>query len=299
MRAAVACAWLAIGAAVACASPKRAETRKDAMTTSPSPSPSCTRTVSPADAADWRALLDALPEGAVLCLKPGEYAGGLTVDKSVTLRALGAGVVIDAHGREPVVSVINDAAEVVIEGVTLRGGDGGALGGGGALSVTGAKRVVARDVVLEKSVSDANGGGAIFVRKGEVVVERARMTANRGARAQAVLVTGGSLVVRDAVVTGNQGRGPAALVEGWGSLTLERTAIVANDAAAVQALGKALTIDGCILGDPAVLTSPKAKTKITIAHSALSAAVAGAEDAGNNTVGPVKLEMPGFGPKKQ
>jgi nitrous oxidase accessory protein len=67
---------------------------------------------------DLQAIIDQAPPGAVIELIPGTYAGGITIDKPLTLRADGD-VVIDGGGEGTVINV--DAPDVTLEGLVIRG----------------------------------------------------------------------------------------------------------------------------------------------------------------------------------
>ena len=67
---------------------------------------------------DLQALVDAAPAGAVIDLPPGVYAGGITIDKPLTLRADGE-VIIDGGGDGRVITVT--APDVTLEGLVVRG----------------------------------------------------------------------------------------------------------------------------------------------------------------------------------
>ena len=64
-----------------------------------------------------QAHIDAAEPGAVLVLGPGVHAGGVVIDRPLTLKGL-PGAVIDAGGKGDIVRV--KAADVRIEGLTLR-----------------------------------------------------------------------------------------------------------------------------------------------------------------------------------
>src|SRR5688572_19614413 len=72
------------------------------------PMDDCTKVISPAEADQLAAAIEALPEGGVLCLKPGTYKVNAVLQRSMTLRGLGATpgeVILDGDGRTSVLAV--------------------------------------------------------------------------------------------------------------------------------------------------------------------------------------------------
>ncbi len=256
----------------------------------------CTRTVGPADAEGLQDILDGLSVGSVLCFEPGRYVAQLMVRRSLTLRGLAEGVVLDAKGRGPVIVVNGSDATVEITDLTLRCGSGGAGGHGGNLSVSRSKYVVVRRATLEAGESDGNGGGALFARIGEVVLEGCRLTANHGAKAAAVLADEvAHVTLRDCVIAGNTGKSPAVAAYQNGRLTVQHTTIADNEGPAIYLLGQepdtlALEVDGGLLGNPALVLSGQPQPRAQVRRSMLSSALPAGIDAGENIVGEIKLD---------
>ena len=69
-------------------------------------------------ALDLQAIIDEASPGDVIELAAGTYAGGITIDKPLTLRASGDAV-IDGGGEGTVINV--DAPDVTLEGLVIRG----------------------------------------------------------------------------------------------------------------------------------------------------------------------------------
>jgi hypothetical protein len=259
----------------------------------------CTRTVTPAD--DLAAIVAALPDHGVVCLQPGSYAGHLRVARSLTLRGLGPGVVLDGGQRLPTVEVVNGDAEVVLERLTLSGGNGGSMGRGGNLHVHDARTVTLRDVTLDGGKSEHNGGGGVLASSGQVTLDGCRLRHNHGKKAQAVLVDGPAVVtLRNCLIIGDGGD-PLLRVVGVGELHLERSTIV-TPGVAVRASGDSVdaptvTIDGCILGQtPLQVDAPGPAPAVRVSGSTVATPLEGASDGGGNRVGELGLD-PQFRPK--
>jgi nitrous oxidase accessory protein len=95
---------------------------------------------------DLQALVDAAPPGATLELEPGTYAAPVHVRRAVTLRGHGRAV-LDAGGAGDILLV--DAADVVVEGLVLRGTGASVDRENSALVGNKAPRLVVRDCVLQ------------------------------------------------------------------------------------------------------------------------------------------------------
>ncbi|VAV98784.1 Nitrous oxide reductase maturation protein NosD [hydrothermal vent metagenome] len=67
---------------------------------------------------DLQAIVDASAPGSVVMVEPGIYAGGITIDKPLTLRGSGWPVV-DGRGSGTVITIT--APDVTIEGLVVRG----------------------------------------------------------------------------------------------------------------------------------------------------------------------------------
>jgi predicted outer membrane repeat protein len=131
-----------------------------------------------------RAVAEA-PEGAVLDLPAGAWAGPLVLRRAVTLRG-GPGVRLDGGGDGPLVRVEAPGAEVVLEG--LHFARGVAPAGGAVCCLEG--RLTLRDCTFEQNGASAQGGGAVYARGERLVVERCRFEQNEARRGGAVLLDG-------------------------------------------------------------------------------------------------------------
>jgi len=261
----------------------------------------CTRTVSPADDDQLKTIIKAIPSGGVLCLSAGVYNSALWIDRSITIKGVGGDVVLDGKHERTVIKVVRDHVDFVLEHVTVRNGAGSAMGDGGNLSIDDSHTVTLRDVVLDGGQSDANGGGAIYLHGGQVLLERCRLRGNRGARAQAILIDNGSLTLRDCLVVGNVGPAPAVLLDQVSRLALERCTIAANGSAAIRIGGNIdfrphLEADACILGDPPlIIAAPDSEPRpsAVIRNSALSAAISREFDGGGNSIRAIEVDENG------
>jgi hypothetical protein len=290
--------WVALALCFACAA-AGADRKAPAAAKKRMPmSTPCDRTITPAEAAELNDLLTELPDGAVVCFAEGRYELNLLLKRSVTLRGSGPGVVLDGKGLLPVVLIDAQKGNVVVENLTLRRGGGGPMGEGGCLSVARAAKVIVRDCVLERGEADANGGGALAARRGELVVERCKLTRSRGARASTLLLDG---VVRASVVDSrlvdNDEGAPAILVNDHAELELVRSVVARSGGVAIEVhappdhAAKATLVDSIVAG--AVRRDGAGQVKITARGSALVEKSDAVEDAGGNVYGAVELDDEG------
>ena len=87
----------------------------------------CTITLSPGESIQQ--AIDDAPPGAVICLGEGTWEENLVIRKSVTLRGAGADktVIRSAWESRPVVWIEGSEIEVILEGLTLTGGEQGLM----------------------------------------------------------------------------------------------------------------------------------------------------------------------------
>ncbi len=211
----------------------------------------CPVTARPGD--DLQGMLDQVPEGGMLCLTPGRYVGRLRIGRAATIRAQGRGeVVLDAEFGGTVVHVACDRGPVVLEGLTLTGGNGSQ---GGALAVTGmGAEVLLRGCSIVRNRARTKWLGAVITvtHDNQVVLERCRIGDIEGDDAsgpgQAVAVTqAGKLVVKDSLVVERTGKGGSLIAARDGaSIVIERSTLV------VEGDGRALDASGTTTDQPAV-----------------------------------------------
>ena len=118
---------------------------------------------------DLQLAISSAPAGAVLRVGPGDYPGGLSLDKDLTLR--GAGVTrtrIDGHGANNVVSV--HASDVTLAHLTVTGGDG----------TTGSGIFNSGGLYLEEVVVKGNTGpyGGAVLNLGTLEIVRSQVSHN-------------------------------------------------------------------------------------------------------------------------
>src|SRR5213592_2692185 len=112
-----------------------------------------------------QAAVDAAPDGATITVRPGTYAGGITIAKSLTLRGAAAAATVISGGG-PVLTIGTDGAltepTVSLSGITITGGlntasyglVGGVLGGG--VSVPPSASGLGATVTISDSVVSGN-----------------------------------------------------------------------------------------------------------------------------------------------
>ncbi len=160
----------------------------------------CTVTLEPG-----AGLADAIAsDAAVICLKPGSYSGSHWITRSLTLRALGDGVVLDANSEGPVIAVQTDKINVALAGLTLTGGS---FEAGGGVALTGRSEVTLTGCTIKGNSASQYGGGGAFA-------------------------TRGTLTIKDSVIEGNESRwGGGVLADTVSWIVLEGTTIRGNTAA--------------------------------------------------------------------
>jgi hypothetical protein len=229
------------------------------------------------------AAIAAAHDGDSVRINPGTYAGGVEIDKSVTLRGAGAGRTIIAGGG-PVLTIGDwnaaTAPTVVISGVTITGGrttaipvdqegqpiDGlEAFGGGIQIPPTAAGGPGAT-VTISNSDITGNQATATATYAPDSLEDSPGWPACPGlvpcAFAQSAgggIASWGALTLIDSLVSGNEAAGVASDADGGGiatfagSLTLTGTAISRNTAKAVAPNGRYAEGGGLYIGDGTML----------------------------------------------
>ena len=293
-----------LAAAAAAGSPPKSRSRAVAKAgpgkkkTKAKPMPSCAKTVSPADAESLQELIDQLDEGAVLCLSPGTYPVNLVLGKSVTLRGLGqpGEVVLDGTRRASVIKVGGDQPQVVIERLTIRGGD--SREGGGGIFKHSAGLLVVREVHFNDNRADEYGGAALLHSGGETTVERCRLQGNDGTVGGALIADyWGKVTVRDTLITGNRGRPSVVYVHQACALEHSHVTIADNQAeVAVELKGipaqqpSLLARDSIIVAKVAVQNGPRFAGSAHLERCAIGGELVGATLDRGNKMGVVELE---------
>jgi hypothetical protein len=279
-------------AALGCATSlarKRPETRSTGRTPmTPSDSSTCTRTVGPDEVPLLATVVKDLPDGAVLCLRPGHYIAKFAIDRSLTLRGLGhpSDVVLDGNKAPGVFSVNGDKNRITIANVSITGGVANPYFTSAGVVIAGHSDVLFEDVIFTGNWSEIPGTQALSASAGRIVLNRCRVVGNRGPRAHAIYVTDiASLTIRDSLVADNQAGLPDVHCTGLGRYVVERSTIVAGgEKPALQMSTRegAISIsDSILVGKPQAFFTAT-PDKVTIARSVLSGQGSGFVDGGGN-----------------
>lgn len=220
-----------------------------------------------------RALADA-PDGAVLDVPPGTWAGHLVLRRAVRLRG-GPGVRFDGGGGGPIVRVEAPDAEVVLEGFHFARGV--AQSGGAVFFADG--RLTLRDCVFEGNAAPGHGGGAVYARGERLVIERCRFEKNEARQGGAVLLD--ELVeatVLDSLFVGNRAvRGAALRLKEGASATVSGCTFVEQSSPGPAHEGVTLDLAGTSTRTPTLVvedsvwaeavTPPKKPLPLTLRRS--------------------------------
>ena len=250
----------------------------------------CTRTAGPADAGKLGEIIEALDEGAVLCLHPGTYPLNAVVSRSLTIRGLGqpGDVILDGSGRASVLAIGGDKPRVTVERLTITGG--ASREGGGGIRQSGFGELLVREVIFTENRADGAGGGALLVAKGLATLERCRVVDNRGGSGGALSADYvGRLVVRETLVAGNRGTSSAIYVHEGAELTLEHATVAGNHAdAAIELFAstvqkpQVVIADSIVSGKVAINNGPRLPGVVKVARSLVDGEETGVSDGGGN-----------------
>jgi len=191
--------------------------------------------------------IDAADRGALVTVCAGTFDEALTVSRSVTLRGPDGpdATIVDAGREGPALHVGEDEVELVVEGLTLRGGLGAenpdGVREGGGVHARDARSLTLTDVVIEDCRAD-QGAGLVTPEAGDtrlVAVELADNEAGAGSGGGARITVRQdlSVIIEDAVVRDNEAQdqgGGLAFVRpeagAPGTAVLRRTEIRENRA---------------------------------------------------------------------
>jgi hypothetical protein len=261
----------------------------------------CDKTVGP-DAA-LAEVIAALPEGAVLCLEKGSYPLNVVVEKSITLRGMGApaDVVLDGGGRGSVIKV-GAAKAVTVEKLTIA--NGASRNGGGGIAHPGLGTLAVRDVILRNNRADGFGGAALLLGGGEATVERCRVVDNAGGIGGAIIVDDvARAAIRHTLITGNKGTSSVVYAHDNAQLELDHVTIAGNQAAAgleVRAITvRAPTVkvsDSIVCGTTAIANGPRLAGQVTASRCLMEGEQQGVTDGGGNKAGGPAFDSAGSEP---
>ena len=161
----------------------------------------------------------------------------------VTIRGAGAGrTVISGAGAGALISVLEGAAPITVEGVTLR--KGAPVGvDGGAIAMPFGELTIRESVLTESTVTGARGG-AIYMSGGTLNITDSAITGNSASEGGGLYLHRTTLHMLRSSVTGNSasGQGGAiAAVEASGEPVEAVDSTIAGNSSAVSGGGVALT----------------------------------------------------------
>lgn len=198
---------------------------------------------------DLRRALEAAAPGDVIVVPPGTWAGHLVITRTVTLRG-GPGVVVDGGGAGPLLRVEAPAAEVCVEGLTFRRGV--AQAGGGVFFADG--RLTLRDCAFEGCAAPGFAGGGVYARGERLLVERCRFEGCEARQGGAVLLD--ELVeaeLRDCLFVKNRAaRGAALRVKEGARAVVSGCTFAENSAPGAPHAGVTLELAGTLTRTPSL-----------------------------------------------
>ncbi|MFO0727002.1 MAG: hypothetical protein U1E65_24695 [Myxococcota bacterium] len=184
-------------------------------------------------------LIAALPEGAVIEIAPGRYFESIHISRSVTLRGAGDLTRIGGLGRDSIITVDAEGAEVHLESMSLEGG-GGPAGGGVCLR---AGQLELRNLRIHRA--RAERGGALAVLGGHLSARLLRVEDVRAKEGGAIWVgDGGVLELSEAEIRGAKAERGGMLYADDGSRVALSALTVSKARAKLQEGGQVLWIEG-------------------------------------------------------
>ncbi len=185
-----------------------------------------------------QAIASAAP-GARLDVPAGTWAGGLTLDKPITLVGHGTAR-FDGLSRGPILTV--RARDVVLEGFTFT--NAVALAGAAVSFHEGT--LTLRDCLFERCLAPTHGGGALYARGDSLLIDHCRFVENTGRAGGAVLLD--QLVeatVRQSLFLRNRAvRGGALRLKEGASAVVDRCTFVENTSVVDPPMASTIDVAG-------------------------------------------------------
>jgi hypothetical protein len=218
-----------------------------------------------------REALAAVADGTIIELAPGRYEGPVVVRSSVEIHGTPGETIIAVDDEGAVLVVEGRRHRVLLAGLTLTGGRSR---GGGGLKVPDGAWLTVRDCVVDDCDGGRLGGGGLYARRGELLLERVRFVTNRGRQGGAALLDGDvKATFVDCAFQGNEAvSGGALAARDRAQVLLRRCAFTGNH------IGGDLTARGAAID---VDLSPRASEPVSVLLCAVDGgieAVAGRDD---------------------
>lgn len=181
------------------------------------------------------AALQVAADGDTIDIGEGTYAGGVVLEKNVTLKGAGRDRTTIQGTNQAAVVRIATRANVAIQAVTITGGGGSqtrvdATGGGGILNEGGL--TLTDSIVRENTVPTGVGGGLYSNSSKILKIVDSVFSGNRATDGGGLFLRGGDVVIEDTTVSSNRStrNGGGILHQGSETLRLEQCVIRDNQA---------------------------------------------------------------------
>ena len=223
-----------------------------------------------------QAAVNAASDGDTIMIAPGTFAGGVTIDVSVTIKGAGAKETV-IHGGGPVLTIGQAFADseptVSISGVTMTGGvthssfaevfvGPGVIARGGGISVPpsanfgqGATVTIANSVITGNKAEPTTAIDSGLACPPDITITCINGDLPFAPGAGGGINTFGPLTLTNTTVSDNQvggpvasDAGPAGIFSAQGGLTLENSSVTDNQAIAVEPNGRFAENGGVFVG---------------------------------------------------
>ncbi|MFN8592004.1 MAG: hypothetical protein U0031_11145 [Thermomicrobiales bacterium] len=181
------------------------------------------------------AALQAAKDGDTIAIGEGTYAGGVVVEKKVTLAGVDRDKTIIQGTSSASVIRIGGKIAVTIEGVTITGGGGSRTGastnGGGGILNEGELTLI-DSIVRGNTVVGGEGGGIYSESTKPVAIRDSVISGNQAMDGGGIFLRDGDVEIADTTIANNQStqRGGGLVYAGGKTLRLERCTVRDNRA---------------------------------------------------------------------
>ena len=118
------------------------------------------------------------PDGAIVRLRPGIYAGNLFIDKSLTLLGVESppNALLDGKALGTVINIRGNGLKVVLENLVIKNGSA-RIGAG--IAIDGNNHIKVQDCSIQDNIATYDGGG-VYANAGELFILRTQISNNSG-----------------------------------------------------------------------------------------------------------------------
>lgn len=198
---------------------------------------------------DLQKSLREAPDGAIVRLRPGIYAGNLFIDKSLTLLGVESppNVLLDGKTLGTVINIRGNGLKVVLENLVIKNG---AARIGAGIAIDGNNHIEVRDCSIQDNIATYDGGG-VYANAGELFILRTRISNNSGKQGGGICLDYTvQATLQDSVIVRNLGKRGGGIRIKDGARVMCKRCTLADNQLDLGGRGEAIYISGTMTRQP-------------------------------------------------